>query len=213
MYYLNLDNEGRLLSVSTTPMADCPSIDSLDGYDFTGYRVGAYRWTGEALTLDEAKLAELESAAEAQRRAEGERAALAKAADEVQAALLTMQINSIAADDDTALRWRLLYPVWEEGTAYVQGYKVQFGEKLFRCAQAHTSQSGWEPGTAFSLWEEICENHTGAIDDPIPFDIGMAVENGKYYTQGGKTYLCTRDSLNPLYNDLEDLVGIYVEEV
>lgn len=40
-----------------------------------------------------------------------------------------------------------------------------------------------------------------------------ALENGKYYTQDGATYLCTRDTGNPVYNALADLVGIYVDTV
>lgn len=38
-------------------------------------------------------------------------------------------------------------------------------------------------------------------------------ENGKYYTQNGKTYLCNRDTVNAVYNQLSELVGIYVTEV
>lgn len=37
-------------------------------------------------------------------------------------------------------------------------------------------------------------------------------EAGLYYTQDGVTYLCTRDTGIAVYNDLSDLVGIYVEE-
>ena len=33
------------------------------------------------------------------------------------------------------------------------------------------------------------------------------------YSQDGVTYLCNRDTVNPVYNPLRELVGIYVEEV
>ena len=39
----------------------------------------------------------------------------------------------------------------------------------------------------------------------------MALENGKYYIQDGVTYLCNRDTGNPVYNALSELVGLYVE--
>ena len=39
----------------------------------------------------------------------------------------------------------------------------------------------------------------------------MELEEGKYYSQDGVTYLCTRDTGIPVYNALKDLVGIYVE--
>lgn len=41
----------------------------------------------------------------------------------------------------------------------------------------------------------------------------MALESGKYYSQGGVTYLCTRDTGIAVYQSLADLVGVYVEEV
>ena len=40
----------------------------------------------------------------------------------------------------------------------------------------------------------------------------MALKAGKYYSQSGKTYLCNRDTGNPVYNALADLVGLYVIE-
>lgn len=39
----------------------------------------------------------------------------------------------------------------------------------------------------------------------------MALESGKYYSQSGAVYLCTRDTVNPVYQLLNELVGIYVE--
>ena len=43
-----------------------------------------------------------------------------------------------------------------------------------------------------SLWERIDETHDGTKYDPIPYSGSMALENGKYYTQDGVTYLCNR---------------------
>ena len=33
------------------------------------------------------------------------------------------------------------------------------------------------------------------------------------YSQDGVTYLCNRDTVNPVYNPLRELVGLYVKEV
>ena len=131
-------------------------------------------------------------------------------AEEVNAMLIRQQINSLAVDDNTALRMREFYPDWAEGQAYTAGYKVQYGGKLWRCVQAHTSQDGWEPENALSLWTEICESHAGTLTDPIPYSGNMALESGKYYSQSGVVYLCTRDTVNPVYNALSELVGLYV---
>ena len=50
-------------------------------------------------------------------------------------------------------------------------------------------------------------------DDPIPYCGNMALESGKYYSQDGKVYRCTRDTGDPVYNALSELVGLYIEEV
>lgn len=132
---------------------------------------------------------------------------------EINNKLIAQQINTLAVDDNTALRMRTFYPVWVSGAAYGVGHKVQHGEKLWRVRQAHTSQIGWEPSAdTASLWEQICETHDGTIYDAIPYDGNMALESGKYYTQDGEIYLCNRDTGNPVYHALSELVGLYVEE-
>lgn len=133
-------------------------------------------------------------------------------ADEVTTLLIRQQINTLTIDDNTALRMVAFYPEWAENTEYTAEYKVQRNGKLWRCIQAHTSQAGWEPENAASLWTEICESHAGTLEDPIPYSGNMALESGKYYMQDGKIYRCIRDTVNPVYNALSELVGIYVEE-
>ena len=132
---------------------------------------------------------------------------------EVSRMLIAQQINTLTVDDNTALRMTEFYPEWASDTDYTAGYKAQRNGKLWRCIQAHTSQTGWEPENAASLWTEICETHAGTLDDPIPYSGNMALESGKYYMQDGKIYRCTRDTGNPVYNALSELVGLYVEEV
>lgn len=131
---------------------------------------------------------------------------------EVSRMLITAQINTLSVDDNTALRMLAFYPEWASDTDYTVGYKVQRRGRLWRCLQAHTSQAGWEPENAASLWTEICESHAGTLEDPIPYSGNMALESGKYYSQNSKIYRCTRDTVNPVYNALSELVGLYVEE-
>ena len=126
--------------------------------------------------------------------------------------LITAQINTLSVDDDTALRMLEFYPEWASDTDYTVGYKVRRGGRLWCCIQAHTSQAGWEPENAASLWTEICESHAGTPEDPIPYNGNMALESGKYYMQDGKIYRGIRDTVNPVYNALSELVGLYVEE-
>ena len=132
---------------------------------------------------------------------------------EVSRMLITEQINTLTVDDNTALRMMEFYPEWAANTAYTVGYKVRYSGKLWRVVQAHTSLVGWEPTAVTSLWEQINETHSGTEDDPIPYSGNMALENGKYYMQDFTVYLCIRDTVNPVYNPLSELVGLYVGEV
>ena len=131
---------------------------------------------------------------------------------EVLALLIPRQINTLTVDDNTALRMLDFYPEWAEGTAYSVGYKVRRGGKLWRVVQAHTAQVGWEPENAASLWEQINETHSGTVDDPIPYSGNMALTSGLHYMQDWVIYKCTRDTGNPVYHALSELVGLYVEK-
>ena len=115
--------------------------------------------------------------------------------------------------DETALKAVCLHPMWTSGVYYAVCFKVQHNGKLWRVVQAHTTQDGWQPENAPSLWEQVNETHTGELYDPIPYEGNMALKNGKYYIQDGVIYLCNRDTVNPVYNALADLVGLYVEIV
>ena len=165
---------------------------------------------GEYIELTHDEIAAMQAEREDAEAAERRRSLTA---EEVSAMLIRQQINTLTVDDQTALRMAAFYPEWAEGQACAAGYKAQRGGKLWRCLQAHTAQTGWEPENAASLWEQICETHDGTKYDPIPYDGNMALESGKHYTQGGMTYLCSRDTVNPVYNALSELVGIYVEVV
>lgn len=130
-----------------------------------------------------------------------------------------LQIRSVLEDavqslsNDEALQVKTLHPRWMTGKAYTEGRKVYHQGRLWRCRLAHTTQEGWEPENAPSLWEEICETHDGTEADPIPYNGSMALESGKCYTQDGAVYRCTRDTGTPVYSALSELVGLYVEAV
>ncbi len=87
--------------------------------------------------------------------------------------------------------------------------------KLYKCRNANpVFQANWIPGVGTeSLYERIDETHAGTAGDPIPYDGNMRLENGKYYIQIDVIYLCNRDSGNPVYHALSELVGIYVEVI
>ena len=151
---------------------------------------------------------------EAAAKAENEEKRRPLSLGEVQEMMVRAQINTLAVDDATALRMVAYYPAWTAGTAYAAGDRLVYNGDLYKVLQAHTSQDTWLPGAGpESLYARIDEQHDGSKYDPIPYSGNMALENGKYYSQGGKTYLCNRDTGNPVYNALADLVGLYVTEV
>lgn len=116
-------------------------------------------------------------------------------------------------NNDEALMVKTLYPRWVAGKAYAAGCMVRWNGNLWKALQAHTAMAGWEPGNAASLWAQINEIHDGTMDDPIPYEGNMALEDGKYYMQNYTIYKCTRGTVNPVYTALSELVGIYVEVV
>ena len=61
-----------------------------------------------------------------------------------------------------------------------------------------------------ALYTRIDETHAGTLEDPIPYSGNMALENQKYYSQDGIVYLCVRDTVNPVYHALKDLLGLYL---
>ena len=138
-------------------------------------------------------------------------------AEEVTAMLITQQINTLVVDDNTALRMKSFYPTFDSimGQKVKQGFKFTYADKLWSVAQAElTIQAHYLPGTGTeSLHTEVCESHDGTLDDPIPYSGNMALQNGLYYIQDSEIYLCIRDTVNPVYNALSELIGLYVEEV
>lgn len=122
---------------------------------------------------------------------------------------------AVSLDDGDALEAVELFPEWAVGVDYeVDGKRYRYHSELYRCQQAHKSQADWTPDVATSLWEKVAKPGQGDTpDNPIPYSGGMALVSGKYYSQDGVTYRCTRDTVNPVYAALKDLVGLYVEVV
>lgn len=122
--------------------------------------------------------------------------------------------------DAESLRAVTLYPKWEDlvklGSVEAEaGYKFFHDGKLYKCLQSNPAfQADWVPGTGTeSLYTRIDEEHQGTEADPIPYEGNMYLWAGQYYAENGTVYRCVRDTGIPVYQPLEDLVGIYVEAV
>ena len=127
---------------------------------------------------------------------------------------------SQSLEDAVALTAVELFPQWKElvkeGRKVEKGFRFQHEGKLYRTEQpTYTFVEHYVPGTAGteSLFSKVDETHKGTIDDPIPYEKNMEIYKGLYYIQYDVTYLCIRDSGQPLYHDLSALVGNYVEVI
>lgn len=120
---------------------------------------------------------------------------------------------SASLPDEDALEAIELFPAWATDTDYTVDERIRYGGRLYRIRQNHTSQAQYPPSIATAaLYEEVTLHGDGeSPEHPISYNNNMALEQGKYYAQGGVVYLCTRDTGVPVYNDLSALVGIYVE--
>lgn len=125
----------------------------------------------------------------------------------------TEKINTYDLSTSEALQVKERHPKWKIGIDVVKGHRYQYGEDLWECIQAHTTQENWKPSLeTASLWKRVDEEHAGTKDDPIPYAPPMEIFKDKYYTQSKVLYKCIRDSGQPLSHNLSDLVGKYVEK-
>ena len=68
--------------------------------------------------------------------------------------LLNINFNGLLPNlsDEQALQVPLMFPKWQVGKAYVVGDRVLYLGVLYKVLQAHTSQDGWQPDVAPSLF-------------------------------------------------------------
>lgn len=118
-------------------------------------------------------------------------------------------IQTMALTAKEALQLPDMYPDWEAGVDVKVGERYNYGGKLWEVQQAHTTQEGWEPGTAtLALFVAVdALAHAGTQDDPIPYVQGMALAKGKFYEQDGVVYECIQAS-GPLVYDLKDVPSL-----
>lgn len=124
-------------------------------------------------------------------------------------------IQTMALTDNESLKVKDMYPEWSEfiNKKLTQGMKVQYDNKLYKVRQDIAAVLENQPPSIYTaaLYEEINETHAGTLEDPIPYNNNMELFEGKYYSQDGVTYLCTRSTGQAVYNNLSELVGIYVQ--
>ena len=62
----------------------------------------------------------------------------------------------VSLGDEDALECVSLFTAWDgNGHAYAVGDRIKYGDNLYDCLQHHTSQAGWNPVDAPSLWAKV----------------------------------------------------------
>ena len=86
-------------------------------------------------------------------------------------------------DDVDALEAIQLFPSWTVDTNYEIGDKVKYQDVLYKCLQAHTSQSAWTPIAVPSLWAKVLipdENTIPEWEQPDSTNAYMAGDKVMY---------------------------------
>lgn len=101
---------------------------------------------------------------------------------------------STALSDAEALEAVSLFPAWVAGQSYAAGERVKEEGLLYKCLQAHTSQTDWAPSEAPSLWTKVL------IPDPETIPAWEQPESTNPYMEGdrvthkGKTWASDIDN-------------------
>lgn len=98
--------------------------------------------------------------------------------------------NATVMDDESAADFPALFPSWSaEGITYLPGDRVRYEGVLYKVLQEHTSQDGWNPAAAPSLFAEVLPGQGGTDigewtqpDSTNPYMTGdRVIYNGKVY--------------------------------
>lgn len=116
--------------------------------------------------------------------------------------------------DEEALDNIELFPTWKEliGKQVEINTRLYHDDRLWKVRQTHTVQEEWKPDVATSLYVQIVADDSGTESNPIIYEVGMELVEGKYYTENNVKYRCIRELAQSVWH-LADLVGNYVEVV
>ena len=75
--------------------------------------------------------------------------------EELEMFIESIQTMRNRATDEQSWDAAYFFPAWKTEHEYETGDRVRQGATLYRCLQAHKSQSDWTPDTAVSLWVRV----------------------------------------------------------
>ena len=98
-------------------------------------------------------------------------------------------IDTVTAGEHTEM-----FSPWENSVGYTAGQLRSYKSKLYKCLQAHTSQAGWEPDAAASLWAVAADPAEQWPDWSQPVGAHDAYAMGDKVSHNGKHWTSTADA-------------------
>lgn len=74
---------------------------------------------------------------------------------EAEAMRAQIECSVTDASDEEALTEVWMFPAWQTDTSYAANERIRYDDTLYRCVQAHTSQSNWTPNATPALWTAV----------------------------------------------------------
>ena len=99
---------------------------------------------------------------------------------------------AVTLDDEAALTGVELFPAWVVGKAYAVNDRAQYNGTLYKCIQAHTSQSDWMPSATPALWKTVSVDEYPEWVQPA--GAHDAYNIGDKVTYNGQHYVCTSNA-------------------
>ena len=96
--------------------------------------------------------------------------------------------GSQSLSDEMALKTPTLFPKWKADILCTVGVRMYHEGVLYRCLQEHTSQIGWEPNNAPSLWAKVLIEDPNVISAWEQPDSTNPYAKGDVVSHNGKTW-------------------------
>ena len=102
--------------------------------------------------------------------------------------------SSASLDDTDALNGMELFDWWKPNEYYEVGDRRRYGDKLYKCNQAHTSQEIYPPDIVPALWSEISDPSVEWPDWKQPQGAHDAYEKGAKVSHNNKHWISEIDA-------------------
>lgn len=101
--------------------------------------------------------------------------------------------------DEKIARFPAFVEKWQPGKEYAAGKRVGHGDYVYKVLQAHTSQAGWEPDVAVSLFAKVLiptdeDGQQTEIPEWEQPDSTNPYMTGDRVAHNGKTWECDIDN-------------------